>query len=100
MTKIVWREVTRNCHVGRLDDVPVVTVERSQKNRPDGTKHDWQIVVLGDRYSWDKTFRQYDPRDLDSTKSGAEARTKWAIECLYKALRARSLSPGRDGKTE
>jgi hypothetical protein len=83
---IVWREVTRNCHVGRLDDVPVVTVERNQKNRPDGAKHDWYIIVLGDRYTWDKCFCQHDPRDLESTQSAAEARVRWAIESLYRSL--------------
>ena len=90
MSKIVWREVTRNCHVGSLDDVSVVTVERPHKNRHDGTKHDWRVVVLGDRYTWDKTFCHHDPRDLDSTKSAAEARTAWAIRCLYRSLTARS----------
>jgi hypothetical protein len=95
MSPIVWREVTRNCHVGKLDDCPVVTVERSQKNRPDGTKHDWQIVVLGDRYSWTDVFAQHDPSDLDSTKLAAEARTKWAIETLYMAVRRRPLDPRR-----
>ena len=89
MNKIVWREVTRNCHVGFLDDVRVVVVERSQKNRPDGTKHDWRVVVLGDRYTWDKTFCQNDPRDIDSTKSTAEARVRWAIERLYRSLKGR-----------
>ncbi len=43
-----------------------------------GTKHDWCVVVLGDRYTWDKTFCQHDPRDLESTKSAAEARVRWA----------------------
>lgn len=86
---IVWHEVTRNCHVGKLEDVPVVVVERLQKHRSDGTKHDWQVVVLGDRYTWNKTFCQHDQRDLDSTKSAAEARIRWAIECLYRALKAK-----------
>ena len=84
---ILWTEVTRNCHVGQLGDVRVVVVERAQKNRPDGTKHDWHIVVLGDRYTWDKTFCQHDPRDLESTKMAAEARTRLAITSLYGALR-------------
>lgn len=95
MSRIVWIEVTRNCHVGSLDDVPVVEVERGQKNRSDGARPDWQIIVLGDRYSWRDTFKQYDPRDIDSTKSAAEARTKWAIECLYRALRAKRMTPLR-----
>lgn len=100
-SKIVWREVTRNCHVGRLDDVPVATVERSQKNRPDGTKHDWKVIVLGDRYTWDKTFCQHDPHDLDSTKSTAEARVKWAIECLYRSLKGqRSRNTARESRPE
>ena len=88
MSRIVWHEVTRNCHVGQLEDTPVVTVERHQKHRPDGTKHDWQIVVLGDRYTWNHTFCQHDPRDLDSTKSAAEARTSWAIGCLYRMVKS------------
>jgi hypothetical protein len=91
-SKIVWREVTRNCHVGSLDDIHVVTVVRSQNNRPDGTKYDWRIEVLNDPHSWNRTFCQYDPRDLESTKSAAEMRTKWAIECLYKALKGRKAA--------
>ena len=91
-TPIVWREVMRNCHMGTLDDVSVVTVERHQKHRPDGTKHDWAIVVLGDRYTWDKTFCHFDPRDLESTKSAAEARVRWAIECLYRSLKGRKAA--------
>lgn len=114
MNKILWHEVTRNCHVGKLsldpsnlhrrnnDDfkscrlvvdpecspyLSVVTVERHQKNRPDGSKHDWHITVLGDRYSWNETFCNYDPQDLESTKRAAEARVRWAIECLHKALK-------------
>jgi len=90
LSKIVWREVTRNCHVGSLDGVDVVLVDRSQKNRPDGTKHDWHVTVLGDRYTWNKCFCQNDPQDLDSTKSAAEARTKWAIGALYRSMKARS----------
>jgi hypothetical protein len=86
VSRFTWREVTRNCHVGSLDNVPVVTVERPQKNRNDGTKHDWRIVVLHDHHTWNNTFTQYDPRDLDSTKSAAEARTKWAIGVLYDRL--------------
>lgn len=89
MSQIVWREITRNCHSGSLDDIHVVTVERHQKHRPDGTKHDWRIVVLGDRWTWNKTFTQHDPRDLESTKSSAEARVKWAIGVLYRALKGR-----------
>lgn len=91
MNRIVWHQVTRNCHVGRLEDVPVVTVERGQKNRPDGTRPDWSIVVLGDRYTWDKTYCQHDPRDLDSTKVSAEARVRWAIECLYRSMNGRKM---------
>jgi hypothetical protein len=91
MGKIVWSEMTRNCHVGRLDDVIVVTVDRSQKNRPDGTKHDWRIAVLGSRH-WNMTFKRHDPRDLDSTKSAAEARTRWAIDCLYRAMKGRKAA--------
>jgi hypothetical protein len=64
-----------------------VTVERPQKHRANGTKHDWSIVVLGDRYSWNKVFCNHDPRDLDSTKQAAEARVKWAIENFYRAIR-------------
>ena len=29
-SRIVWSEVTRNCHVGRLDDVPVLEPEASR----------------------------------------------------------------------
>lgn len=85
---IVWREVTRNCHVGRLDGVPVVIVVRPQKHRRDGTKHDWRVEVLGSAH-WNKTFMQNDPRDLESTKSSGEARAKWAIKCLYAAVQAK-----------
>jgi hypothetical protein len=81
---IVWREVTRNCHVGYLDSVPVVTIERSQ--RLAYRVHGWRIVVLGDRYTWNKVFCQHDPQDLASTKSSAEARVRWAIDNLYRAL--------------
>ena len=91
VSRIVWHQVTRNCLVGRLDDVVVVTVDRPQKHQRDGTKHDWRIEVLGCRH-WNMTFKQHDPRDLDSTKSAAEARVKWAIECLYKSLRARKAA--------
>ena len=91
-SRIVWSEVTRNCHVGRLDDVPVLEIGRSQKNRPDGTKHDWQAIVLGDRYTWSQVFCNHNPRDLGSTKQAAEARLKWAIECLYKALKGRKAA--------
>jgi len=83
--RIVWRQSTRNHHVGELDGQAIVSVVRPQKHRHDGTPHDWQIEVLGSRL-YDKTFCQHDPRDLESTKTAAEARTKWAIECLYKAL--------------
>lgn len=86
MGKIVWCEVTRNCHVGKLKGAPVVSVVRRQKHLPDGTKGDWRIEVLGDPYTWDKMFRQYDPRDIDSTKSAAEARVRWAIGLLYQEL--------------
>lgn len=96
MSEIVWREVTRNCHVGSLDDVNVVTVDRPQKNQPDGERPDWRIVVLGDRYTWNKTFLQYDPRDLDSTKSAAEARVRLAIGWLYRSLTGRTAAPERD----
>ena len=88
MSRIVWRQSTRNHHVGELGGVPVVSVVRPQRHRSDGTPHDWQIEVLGSR-SYDKTFNHHDPRDLDSTKGAAEARTSWAIGCLYKTLRSR-----------
>jgi hypothetical protein len=91
--QIVWREITRNCYVGSLatylNGVNVVTVERPQKHRPDGTKHDWRIVVLGDRYTWNHCFCQFDPRDLSSTKMAAEARVRWAIDSLHLALHAK-----------
>ena len=85
--KIVWRMSTRNHHVGELDGTAVVSVVRPQKHRANGTPHSWQIEVLGSR-AWDRTFCQYDADCLDSTKAAAEARVKWAIGCLYKALRA------------
>jgi hypothetical protein len=83
--KLNWRMITRNCHVGYLDDQRVVTVERPQKNRPDGTKHDWRIEVLGDRY----TGIRFDPQDLESTKSSAEKRLEWAIEQLFRKVKQR-----------
>lgn len=92
MSNIIWREMTRNHHIGCLNNMTIVEVTRPQKHRRDGTKHDWDIVVLGDRYTWSKTFTQHDPRDLDSTKSAAEARVSWAIECLYRALKSRKAA--------
>jgi hypothetical protein len=89
ITPFVWREVTRNCHVARPDgsSIDVVTLERPEKRRPNGKRHDWTIIVLGVRHSWDRTFCQYDPQDLESTKSAAEARTRWAVRCLYHLMR-------------
>jgi hypothetical protein len=84
--KIVWRQSTRNHYVGDLGNESVVSVVRPQKHRSDGTPHDWQIEVLGSR-QYDKTFCHFDPRDLESTKQAAEARLKFAIERLYRALR-------------
>lgn len=84
---IVWREITRNCHRGELDGAPVLIVERPQKNRPDGSKHDWRIIVLGDRYTWGHVFNHHDPRDLESTKSAAEKKLGWAVERLFDALK-------------
>lgn len=86
-SRIVWHQVTRNCHVGQLDDVPVVTVERSQRIRF-RELNGWSIVVLGDRYTWNKIFCQHDPHDLESTKVSAEARVRWAIGRLYKSMKA------------
>jgi len=101
LSRIVWHEVTRNYHVGRLDDVAVVTVARHQKNRADGSKHDWRIEVLGSRH-WNMTFKHHNPSDLESTKSAAEARTKWAIESLYRSLKAPrpARSPRETGEAE
>ena len=87
--KIEWTETTRNCHTGRVDGHHVVSVERLQKHRRDGTKHDWEIVTLGEYWAWNKTFTGYDPRDLDSTKSAAEARVRFAIDTLYNAIHSR-----------
>jgi hypothetical protein len=95
MSKIVWHEVTRNCHSGSLNDVRVLVVERPQKNRSDGTKHDWIIVVLGDPYTWNKVFCQYDPRDLASTKMAAESRFEWAVTTLHDALFKRPRRPSK-----
>jgi len=86
-TRVVWRESTRDHHVGELDDYPVLEVVRPRKLRHDGTNHNWQVVVLGDRYTWDKIFDQHDPRDLDSTKRAAEMRLVWAIGVLYRAVK-------------
>jgi len=87
VNKFEWRQSTRNCHAAYLGDTHVVSVERPQKNRSDGTKHDWRIIVLGSPFGeFDKTFTQNDPRDLESTKLAAEARAKWAIGVLYTRL--------------
>lgn len=96
MSNIVWREVTRNHHVGRLDGEDVVSVVRPQKNRRDGTKHDWRVEVLGSRM-YSATFQQFDPRDLSSAMQAAEARTKWAIERLYGALKVKPWADERKG---
>ena len=87
-TPMVWRQITRNVHVGSLDGNDVASVERPQKNRKDGTKFPWSIIVLHDRWSWSKTFDHHDPRDLESSMSAAEARARWAISVLYSALRS------------
>lgn len=82
-----WREYTRNSHGLFLGETHVASVERPQKNRSDGTKHDWQIVVLGNRSGeFDNTFTHNDPRDLESTKSAAEARTSYVIGVLHNRL--------------
>lgn len=84
---IIWKASTRNHHVGHLNGEWVVSVVRPQKHRYDRTPCDWRIEVLGmDRFL--RTFAQFDPRDLDSTKLAAEARTKFVIETLYKALQS------------
>jgi hypothetical protein len=77
--KFVWRTVSSDLHVATLNDIHVARVSRP------GPRSVWRIDVLGTR-DFDRTFKHYDPTDLESTKSGAEARTKWAIECLYKSL--------------
>jgi hypothetical protein len=82
MSKFVWRAVSATMHVATLGDIHVARVYRHTKGRV------WRIEVLG-THEFDQTFKHYDPRDLESTKSGAEARTKWAIECLYKTLKER-----------
>ena len=92
MSNFVWRESTRNHYVADLGEHRgVASVVRPQKHRCDGTPHDWGIEVLGSRQYGD-TFCQFDPRDLESTKSAAEARAKWAIECLYRALKSRKAA--------
>ena len=94
MSIFVWKQVTRNCHTAHIEDMHVCTVLRSQKNRRDGTKHDWIIEVLNSRF-WKDVFNQHDPKDLESTKHAAEAKTKWAIRELSRALRvaAREVKP-------
>jgi hypothetical protein len=87
VSRFVWRESTRNHHVADLGDYRgVASVVRSQKHRSDGTPYDWQIEVLGSRQYDDQFEVLFDPRDLDSTKSAAEARAKWAITVLYERL--------------
>ena len=91
--KIVWEEITRNCHVGCVDGIHIVSVERLQKHRRDGTKHDWKIVTLGDYCTWNHLFEYYDARDLESTKMAAEARVRLAVSTIASRLR------GRDRRT-
>jgi hypothetical protein len=90
MSRFLWHASTRNHHVGTLDGENVVSVVRPQKHRADGTPHDWQIELFGSRHLFSKTFCNHNPRDLESTKSAAEARAKWAIERFYAALRGRT----------
>ena len=87
MSGFWWKASTRNHHVLYLDEMSVASVVRPQKHRQDGEKYDWQIEVLG-RLPFSHTFLQHDPRDLESTKSAAEARTRWAIRCLYQAMKS------------
>jgi hypothetical protein len=84
---ILWVKFTRNSFGAYVSDVQVAIVDRPQKHRSDGTKHDWRVTVLG-TYMWNKTFRHHDPRDLESTMLAAEARVKWAVRCLSLALKA------------
>lgn len=93
--RIVWREVTRNSHVGSLDDIPVVCVRRPQKHRRDGTKYDWGIEVLNCPFTWSQCFNQHDPRDLDSTKMAAVAKVCFAIDTLYEMLHAKPKARAR-----
>jgi len=92
--KIVWEESTRNRHVGHVDGISIVSVERPQKHRRDGTKHDWEIVTLGNYWAWNHLFEGYDARDLESTKMAAEARVRHAVSTIASRLR------GRDRKDE
>lgn len=87
---IVWRESTRNRHIGSLDGNDVCEVVRPQKHRRNGTKFPWTIITLHDQYTWSQTFNNHDDRDLESSKSAAEARARWAIAVLYKSLREQS----------
>jgi hypothetical protein len=89
MSDIIWHSSTRNHHVGELDGFVVVEVVRPQKHRSDGTPHDWRINVLGNNL-YNQRFVQFDPQNLDSAKSAAEARTRWAIDHLHKASHARA----------
>jgi hypothetical protein len=89
-----WEEVTRNCHVGKLDGVRVAVVDRSQKNRPDGSKRDWRFEVLGSKRDWrfevlgslipwtEPSSFPWDPRDLESAKRAAEERLRRAVRYL------------------
>ena len=88
--RIVWEEITRNCHVGRVDGIRIVSVERLQKHRRDGTKHDWKIVTLGDYSTWNHLFEGYDARNLESTKLAAGARVRLAVATIASRLSGRA----------
>lgn len=75
MAAFIWRVVSATVHVATLGDINVARVSRRTE------RSHWQIDVLGSR-DFDQTFRHHDPRDLESTKSAAEARVKWAVWCL------------------
>lgn len=95
--KFVWHEVTRNHHVASVGDIDhVASVLRPQKNQSDGTKHDWQVEVLGSRWRTGDTFTsQCDVRDLDSMKSSAEARARFYILRLAEQVRRCEVSRTR-----
>ena len=90
LNPFIWERVTSDRHVASVDGVVVCSVERRNRLRADGTKRSWRIVVLNDPHTWSRTFCNHDPLDLESTKSAAEARTRWVIGVLYVAVNRRS----------
>jgi hypothetical protein len=82
---LVWREVTRNHHVAYVAHCEVCAVVRPQRNRRDGTKHDWRVVVLGSM-----RFDPRDARDLDLMKVYAEKSARRVVESLSRQLKGRA----------